>query len=207
MNFIDLSHQINNNMISYTSEEKVYLNSIYSIDDDGFEVCRLNLTTHSGTHVDAPSHMIKNGINIEEINLENFIGKALVLHHTLNTPIPLEILNNINLNNIDFLFFYTGAEILWNDKSFLTDFKVPSRKLIDKICNSNLKGVGIDAISIDSYSSKDFYNHVNLLKNGKVIYECLNNLSLLKDKYFHFYGLPLKITKGDASPVRAFGKL
>ena len=207
MNFIDLSYEINNNIISYTSEEKVYLSSIYNIEKDGFEVSRVNLTTHSGTHVDAPSHMIKTGLNIDEVNLENFIGKALVLHHTLNSPIPLDILNNLNLNHIDFLFFYTGAEKLWNNNSFLNNYQVPSKELIDNICTSNLKGIGTDAISIDSCSSEDFYNHVNLLKSGKLIYECLNNLSLLKNEYFEFYGLPLKISKGDASPVRAFAKL
>lgn len=209
MKIIDLSHTLDENIITYDDLEKIYIKKLSSINYDGYEVKRLSLTTHSSTHVDAPNHMIENCYSIDKIPLDKFMGKAIVLDCTkyVNTPIPLSVLDNINISNYDFIFFYTGASNRWNKKSFLTNYLAPSKDLIDVLALSNIKGIGIDGISIDSSTSESFYNHKILFTNNKLIYECLNNLDFFINKDFYFYGVPLKITNGDGSPIRAFGKI
>lgn len=207
MKLIDLSHLINKNIIVYDDLEKVYIKKLSSIAKNGYEVKSLSLTTHSATHVDGFNHMIEEGLSIDKIPLDIFIGKALTLDCTASNNIPVSILDNINLYEYDFIFFYTGASKYWNTKRFLSNHPTPSKELIDLLSISNIKGVGIDGISIDAFNDKKFYNHKKLFSNNKIIYECLNNLHELINLQFYFYGVPLKIDNGDGSPVRAFGKL
>ena len=79
MKVIDLSHSINSNMSTYTKDEKFEAYDIASIDKDGYNEKLLKLCTHTGTHIDAPSHMINKGKTIDEFNISDFIGIALII--------------------------------------------------------------------------------------------------------------------------------
>ena len=72
------------------------------------------------------------------------------------------------------------------------------------LADLNINAVGIDAPSIDQ---SPFPGHLNLLPKRIVIYENLTNLKELVGKKFTFYGFPLRITSGSASPVRALAIL
>jgi len=99
------------------------------------------------------------------------------------------------------VFFYTGYDAKagipeWFNHPGLNESGV--RYLADR---KNVKAVGIDAPSIDQ---EPFPGYKMLLPKGIVVYENLTNLKeLLGVKGFRFIGLPLKIEKGSASPVRA----
>ena len=79
MRVIDLSHTINKNMTTYTKDEKIEIYNIATIEKDGFNEKLLRLCTHTGTHIDAPSHMINKGKTIEEFNISEFIGIAFMI--------------------------------------------------------------------------------------------------------------------------------
>ncbi len=55
------------------------IESAFTIEKDGCAVSRLILGSHTGTHVDAPSHILKDGLAVDDLNLENLIGQAVVL--------------------------------------------------------------------------------------------------------------------------------
>ena len=71
------------------------------------------------------------------------------------------------------------------------------------LCHFKLKGVGVDAISVDEINSNHFPIHHILLKNDTVIIENLKNLDLIAVIPFIFSCFPLKFEEADGSPVRA----
>jgi arylformamidase len=66
-----------------------------------------------------------------------------------------------------------------------------------------LKGIGLDAISIDPITSTDFAIHHILLSKEILIVENLNNLNAIPVDFFEFFSMPLWIKSADGSPVRA----
>lgn len=86
MKIIDLSKKIKNNMEVYPGDPAVKVADSHSIEVDGFRLKTLTMGTHTGTHVDAFSHMIHNGKSLDDIPLENFLGKAVYISKTEDFP-------------------------------------------------------------------------------------------------------------------------
>ena len=88
MKIIDLSHLLYRDMPVYPGTEPPSFQKICTLERDGFRETKLNFTSHVGTHVDAPGHMLNNGIYLENMNVEHFLGKATILNfenvHTLS---------------------------------------------------------------------------------------------------------------------------
>lgn len=197
MKIYDLTHKIENDMTVYSEEEKPHIKSLFSFKIHGFNVTSLNISSHIGTHIDVPLHMIENGKNICDFPVETFFGKGLCISFE-----ELKNFNFENLKNIDYLLIYTGWDKFWNNSSYFKNYPVISKEIILKILSYNLKGIGIDCISPDSYSSEEMENHKLLLKNNKIIVENLFSLKNLLGKDFYFSCMPLK-TESDGCPVRA----
>lgn len=199
MKIYDLTHKTENNMTAYSFEEKPDIKNLFSIKKDRFNVTSLGLSSHLGTHIDVPLHMIENGKNICDFPLETFFGKGKC--------ISFNELENINFNsseikNIDFLLVYTGWDKFWNEENYFKNYPVISDVIISKITFSNLKGIGIDCISPDFYDSQNMEKHKKLLKSNKIIIENLCSLEKILGKDFYFSCLPLK-AEIDGCPVRA----
>ena len=207
MKVLDLSYEINSNMSTYTKEEKPKIYDIASIDKDGYNEKILRICTHTGTHIDSPNHMISKGKSIDEFDISQFIGKALL--------IDVSNIKNIEINNIikykdkieevDFIILRTGWEKYWGSSEYLNGYPSLTEEAAKWLCEFNIKGIGIDSISIDKFDSIDFEIHNIILSRGKIIIENLNNLSYISKEIFTLVATPLKIKNGDAAPVRAIG--
>ncbi|WP_217182958.1 cyclase family protein [Streptomyces sp. AC495_CC817] len=76
----DLTHVLRDGMPVYPGDPEVTFATTAEIDTDGVAVTALHLSTHTGTHLDAPSHSIRGGRTAAEIDLDEVRGPALVLH-------------------------------------------------------------------------------------------------------------------------------
>lgn len=207
MKVIDLSHTINGNMSTYTKDEKFEDYDIASIEKDGYNEKLLKLCTHTGTHIDAPSHMINKGKTIDEFNINDFIGVALIIDVSNLKKIDLEnlIAYKEKINNCDFIILKTGWDKYWGSSEYLQGFPTLTEQAARWICSFNIRGVGTDTISIDAFDSIDFEVHNTILSRGIMIIENMTNLNELKEEEFTLVATPLKIENGDASPIRAIG--
>lgn len=209
MKILDLTHMIDEKMPVFPGTEPPKIIQKNTIKKDGFAEKLLTMYTHTGTHIDAPAHMIEGGNSLSDFPVEKFVGRGIV--------IPLESDNLINLNYLkkfetqikeaSFVLFYSGWDNLWGKKEYFNGFPTLTIKAAKYLVEFNLKGIGIDAISIDPMESLDFDIHHILLKKDLVIIENLKNLKKLIDKKFEFYITPLKIKDLDGSPVRAIAKI
>lgn len=207
MKLIDLTHTIHKNMPVFPGTEKPIFLPANTIEKDGFRETRLTMYSHTGTHIDGPGHMLEDGTYLDQLNIGYFIGRAIVLDCShIAGEISREDLSEHEerLRGLDFVLIMTGHSQYWNSDKYFRDFAYLSEEAADFLIGLDLKGIGIDAISIDSMDNTDFTIHHKLFKHSMIVIENLTNLESVKDKEtFVFSCLPLKYENADGSPVRA----
>jgi len=203
-NIIDLSQTLSRNMPVFPGDDLPEFSIDQELLKKNIQVTTMKITTHTGTHLDCPSHLEDKKIYSKGMNLDSFYGKAAVIdvrNHIKNNVINIALEDKYF--NYQYLLFYTGHSVYWDDDKYFKEYPYLDNKLVEKISKSSIKGIGIDTGNVDKVYDLDFPNHHLLLKNEKVIVENLTNLNSLIDKEFMFIAFPLKIENGDGSPVRA----
>lgn len=79
MQFIDLSQPLRDRMPAYPGDPDISIRPALTVAADGVAVARLDFGSHSGTHLDAPAHVILGGRTVDLLPLELLIGSATVL--------------------------------------------------------------------------------------------------------------------------------
>ena len=105
------------------------------------------------------------------------------------------------------MLFYTGWEKKWGtDAYYDDDFPVPDQEAAKYLVSCGLKGVGTDALSVDTLRDEQFLAHKTLLEGGLVILEnlCLKKVAGRRD--LMLFALPLKFENADGAPVRAIAE-
>lgn len=204
-NIIDLSHTLQENMIVYPDSPNPVLDPVATIESNGYNELRITCSTHTGTHIDAPSHILEKGKNLDELNIDTFYGNALVIDCSHQKSIEEACIEDslTDYSYFHFLLFYTGWDRYWNTPEYFRNYPVLSSEAAGFISRLHLKGVGIDAPSYDPVISTDLPNHHILLKSGIILIENLCGLQRIPSGEFIFSCFPLKIDRSDASPVRA----
>lgn len=75
----DLSHPIRDGMMVYPGDPGVSIGPALSLETDGVAVARLDMGSHTGTHVDAPAHTVVGGRTMASVSLDELVGEALVI--------------------------------------------------------------------------------------------------------------------------------
>ncbi len=207
MKITDLTHIISSDMPVFPGTEQPIFKCANTLEKDGFAEAIITMYSHTGTHIDAPAHMLAHGAHLEDFNIEHFIGKATILDFSKERIQFIDLDNLRQYENeimkVDFIIIKTGWSKYWGDKIYYEGFPALTEEAANWLLNFNLKGVGIDAISIDDMNSTKFAVHKKLMSKDILIIENLTNLDSVKDKYFILSILPLKNKKADGSPVRA----
>src|SRR5438128_1711700 len=99
MKIYDISWPISNATTGYKDKKVVNFESVKSFDKDGARETNLTLSSHTGTHVDAPSHFIKDGKTIDQINLASIIGPCKVFDmSTVSDGITRDHVENLTIS-------------------------------------------------------------------------------------------------------------
>lgn len=210
MKILDLTHEIDDQMPAYPGTHIPKIQNTTVFEKDGYREKILNITGHTGTHIDSPAHMLDSGKTIDDMEISYFCGDAVVFnldkknHSQLLDKVEKYLAENLN---IKFMLFYTGWSDFWGKKEYYENYPVIPGTLAEITARSSLNGIGIDAPSVDEIQSNTYPLHNLFFKSGKIIIENLKNLNELIDKEFQFFCFPLKIKQGDGSPVRAVALL
>lgn len=205
MNIIDLSHELHEEMPVFPGTEKPIFKRANTIEADGFAEHIMNMYSHTGTHIDAPSHMLKEGENLDDMDVSNFVGKAIIIDVKGLSKIDIDILKpyESKIKNAEFVILNTGHSKFWGHEEYFGGFPALTIDSAKWLCEMNLKGIGIDAISIDYMENTSFDVHHILMNKGLLIIENLTNLDEVGDDEFVLSVLPLKTKEADGSPIRA----
>ena len=202
MDVIDLTHLITNHMPVYPGTEPPTIFDAYTIEKNGFAEKRLTFYSHTGTHMDAPAHMIQS-ITLDQFPANQFIGSAFVIDadsHDIGkecfTPYESE------LRKCDFVLLRTGWDKKWGNNSYFSNFPAITKEAAEYLTSFQLKGFGVDTISVDHIENTDFDVHRVLLKNSLILIENLAHLDQISSGDL-LAVLPLKIESSDGAPIRA----
>jgi arylformamidase len=212
MKLIDLSHTIENEMPVYPDTPKVSIYQFSTVEEEGYAEKKIELGTHIGTHMDAPAHMIAGGRTLDQFLPDQFFGKGLLI------PFTHEILMNKSqelylksfekyIEVSDFIILRTSWSRFWGQSKYFKDYPALDAGGASFLSSFNIKGIGIDTVSIDMAENLHFDAHHFLLEKEILIVENLCNLEMIIKQEFNLFVLPLKIKDSDGSPVRAIAKL
>ena len=200
MRFIDLSYPISNEMTTYPSDPNVTIVREKEIHLDRTLLHRFTMGTHTGTHLDAPAHIISGGKTLDNFPLSSFTGKTVKVD--LNSISELDKIDE----KVDGIIFDSNWYMRFKEPEiyFGSDRPEIPIYLVKKVIEMGVKYFGCDLPSVDVSGSKDKPIHNALLQKNIIIYESLTNLNQLPMLTpFQFYGFPLPFVGLDGSPVRA----
>ncbi len=202
---LDLTHCISPEMPVYPGTEQPVLTTACTIREAGYRETILHMYSHTGTHMDAPAHMIEGGRTLDAFPAETFAGPGFVLDCRGLREIPLSLLraHEDEIRRADFLLFCTDWDKRWGRAEYYEGFPCLTPEAAAFVATLPLKGIGEDCISIDPCDSVDFPNHITLLSAGLVNTENLKDLDALLGKEFTFITLPLKFENADGCSCRA----
>ncbi len=206
MTILDLSHPITPGMPVYPGTDPPVFQNSTTIAQDGFAEKRISMFTHTGTHMDAPAHILPGAKTLDQFPVDHFFGPGMAINVTDDAPvISVERLrgHERKIRNTEFLLLYTGWSHKWGSKQYFENFPVLSGEAAVWLTSFGLKGIGLDAISIDPVGASDLSNHKIVLARDIVIIENLRGIDQLPGKDFSFSCLPLRFVDADGSPVRA----
>lgn len=192
----DISREIKEDMIVYKNKEEKKPKIDFSI--NGVTESRICLDSHTGTHVDAPLHMIKDGKTVMDIPIERFISPCIVFDLTeIEEKITKEVLEKFDVKENHFVLLKTKNSF---DYEFNFDFVYLEKSGAKYLAEKNVLGVGIDSLGIER-NQPEHDTHKILLEKDIIILEGLDLKDIKQSEYELFFA-PLKI-KSDGASIRA----
>lgn len=166
-----------------------------------FNLSRMSLSTHTGTHVDAPAHFRTGGATIDALPLEILVGKARVVEILSRERVERSDLEAQDLRDDLRVLLKTRMSGQMLRPAFQEDHLYLSRDAALYLAQAGLKLVGFDYLSVDRHGAPDFPAHRALLEAGVVLVEALD-LSEVEPGEYDMTCLPLRVAGGDGAPAR-----
>lgn len=209
MRVIDLTHTIREDMPVFPGTENARLIPVNTYEKDGFKETLLEISTHTGTHMDPPAHVLAGRTTLDQFPAEQFIGKALVIDCRdlkEGQVISMACIQRAGekVREAEFLLFNLGWDRRWGTEEYFGDFPCLDEEALAFVLQGHYKGIGFDVISIDPISDENLTRHKKLFQTCDIVnIENLKNLDLCGNDLFWFSCFPLKIEGSDGAQVRA----
>jgi arylformamidase len=164
-------------------------------------VAKFSMSTHCGTHADAPYHYDEQGARIGALELDIFVGPCRVIDAQGAGPLCLPehvapFLKNSPPRILLRLFAGQNSNA-WNE-----NFRALAPETVELLAAHGCKLVGVDTASVDPSTSKSLPAHMACKRNTIIILENLL-LDHVEPGDYELMALPLKFENLEASPVRA----
>ncbi len=202
--FIDISVYLKSGMVHWPSDPAFKIERISDMDrGDRNNLSVVSMGVHSGTHIDAPVHFIKDGKGIDVIPFEATIGSTRVIEIEDTESIKPNELMKHNIQQRERVLFKTqNSSRCWKIDEFIESFVYIPNETAKYLVSKGVMTVGVDYLSVGGYKKDGTETHRTLLNGGIWLIEGLN-LSNVQPGGYELICLPLKILGGDGAPARA----
>lgn len=224
---IDLSHVFGTNIPTYLPGENPQHEDFVTVEKDGFYIQRWTFTEHAGTHVDIPAHFVADGETVDNYPAELLIGPSVVIDISAkaaeNPDATLDVADieawesaNGEIPAGAIVFLYSGWDAFWNEPDAFRNadadgvqhypgFSAEAATFL--VEQRDIRGVGVDTLSLDPGNATVFDAHVIILSAGKYGIEGVANLGMIRDRQATvFVGVP-RWEKGSGGPARVLAVL
>ena len=210
MKLLDLTLTVSENIPTFPGSPQPSFVQDKNIKNDGYNSELLFLSSHTGTHLDAPYHFQEKGEKIHEISLKRLVSSAILVKSRkkgdqliTKTDIQKFEKKHGKIPSGSAVIFWTGWQKMIKTNSYFIRNPGLSTAAAKYLISKKINLVGTDSPSIDLGKDKRFPVHHIFSKNNVLIVENLTNLEKIRSSKFHFVVLPLKLKGATGSPVRA----
>jgi arylformamidase len=199
MELLDISVPVWPGMVTYPGDPTVRLETVRSIADGaGYNLSRVEMGVHAGTHVDAPLHFIAGGAAVESLALDVLIGPAHVVDAiSVEGALTAGVLETLALPlGAARILFKTRNSELWERDTFAEGFAALAEDGARALVGRGVRLVGIDYLSIGDEGA-----HQALLGAGVVAVEGLDLRGVDPGEYT-LVCAPLKLAGAEGAPAR-----
>lgn len=197
---VDLSHTLSDNFATFSGQSQFSMETIATVEKNGYFVNRWNLIEHTGTHIDAPIHFSPDGKSVDEIPVDDLVVPLAIIdirekaHANPNAQLTVEDINAWEathgpLEPGSCVAMNSGWDAYVNKGTFrnadskgvmhFPGFHVEACQFL--IEERNASGIMVDTLSLDYGQSTDFAVHTTWLPSGRWGVECVANLGMLPD--------------------------
>lgn len=195
MDYIDITIPLSEKTPVFPGDPEVRFEIIRK---EGYNITSLCLSSHSGTHLDAPSHYMEGGLNVDEIPLESINGDSVVIDIVpVKGYIEKEDIKE-NADGSGIIILKTGFP---SKPSDMTSYKSLSSECAKYLADCGITCVVTDAPSIEAYDGEGTVHRI-LLENNISIIEMAGLSGVCPGRY-RMNALPLRLEGCDGAPVRA----
>jgi arylformamidase len=200
----DISLTLRQRMPVYPGEPPPLLEPTSQMErGEPYNLSRLTVSTHTGTHIDAPRHFLPDGTSVDQIPVDALVGPALVVQMAVEQEITAADLEASAIPpGTERLLFKTRNSRLLDDDDFRRDFVYVTLDAARWLVERGVRLVAIDYLSVERMDAQPNIVHQTLLRAGVVIVEGADLRQVAPGPYL-LACLPLKIEGADGSPVRA----
>ena len=181
-----------------------------NIKENGYNLELLFMSSHTGTHIDAPYHFSEDGLTVEKIPLNRLIQNAILIKifKKRNQSITISDIKDFERKHEPIpqnstIVFYTNWQKNSKKNYFFTENPGLNENAAKYLVSKNINLVGIDSPSIDLGKNSKFPVHKIFSKKNILIVENLDNLEKIPSQKFLFSIFPLKLKGASGSPIRA----
>ncbi|WP_026695724.1 arylformamidase [Peribacillus kribbensis] len=199
--WMDISQPLKNGMPVWPGDTPFSYKVSWPYEESGsVNVGRVEMSTHTGTHIDAPFHFDNEGRKVHELDINIYIGEAKVIHLSDVKSIGARELKTKDITGAERLLIRTMAH---KDKNvFPASIPPVEQDAAAYLAEQGVKLLGLDLPSVDLLDSKPLPAHHTLSSRGIHILEGLV-LDHVEEGIYELAALPLPIQGSDGSPVRA----
>ncbi|PAV28091.1 arylformamidase [Virgibacillus profundi] len=199
--WIDISQRLTNDMACWPGDTPFSFSLTYSKEQTGsVNIGQMTASLHTGTHVDAPFHYDDNGKTIDQLDINRYIGRAVVIDVSHVEKITANVLQEFDLDGVKRLLLHTSLPN--NPKRFPDTMPILDPDTAPYLKEKGVILIGVDMPSVDPADSKNIETHQALYKHGINILENIM-LDHVQTGTYELIALPLSIDGADGSPVRA----
>jgi len=202
--WIDISIPIQEGMVNWPGDEPVRVETTHSLENgDSNNLSSISMSSHTGTHMDAPLHFIHGDKGIDELPLDIVIGRARIIEILDTESVKPGELSRHKIHGGERVLLKTyNSYHNWSIKEFNENFVHITVKAARYLAACGIKLLGVDYLSVGGYKGNGDEVHKTLLEAGIWIIEGLN-LSHVEPGKYDLICLPLKIVGADGAPARA----
>lgn len=233
--WIDLTHEYSEETIYWPTSSTFAMDTVFVGEADGgyyYEAFSFSTAEHGGTHLDAPIHFYEGGKTVDELEIEQLTGYAIVIdvsdqvsenrdYQIQPSDITDWEVDHGRIPDDSIVLFHTGFGAEWPDaeaylgtanrgEEALAELSFPgihpdaAQWLVD---NRSVKAVGLDTASLDYGQSELYETHQILFEHDIAGFENVANLDQLPTTGAYVIALPMKIKDGSGGPLRIVAHL
>lgn len=206
--WVDISTPLSVELAVYEGDPGLTVVPLCGLDPanaDSWAASVLAMCTHTGTHIDPPSHFIAGGAAVDAVSLEVTCGRARVLDvRGMGPLLGPSVFEDAGLEGVERLLLKTD-NAQHRGRPFQRDYvAISAEAALFIVKHSSVRLIGIDYLSIEAFDSPGYPVHRTLLGASPpvVILEGLD-LSAVEPGAWDLWCMPLRLVAGDGGPARA----